>query len=48
VEVLNLKGVEDRWKSIGLKLNVDDSTNDGFQCSQSQMVPSLPLRMSAL
>jgi hypothetical protein len=30
VEVLNLEGIEDRWKSIGLELNIDDSTNDGF------------------
>jgi hypothetical protein len=30
MEVLNLEGIEGRWKSIGLKLNIDDGTNVGF------------------
>jgi hypothetical protein len=27
---LNLEGVEDRGKVLGVKVNIDDGTNDGF------------------
>ena len=30
VEVLNLKGVEDRREVLGVELDINDSTDDGF------------------
>lgn len=35
VEILDLKGVEDRGKVVGVELNVDDGTNDGLHRTNS-------------
>jgi len=33
LEVLDLKGIKDRWEVVGLELDVDDGTNDSLDGS---------------